>query len=243
MASRSILSLFVLLFPILSKAQTVDLSGTLKDKFSSAPVAEAVVTLVGQNLKTRTDAQGRFLIQRVPTGMAPTPPGKITFRLRTGNRVAFRLDKPAAVSVRIQDALGSAPATSHRAFLGAGAWDFHPGTLSRGDLSSASGVRRRHRHASYSRAGPYQGARPHGGIRLRRAGNSPPWRKRPPSWIHCVSRKTDTSLSANPCVHGCKPTFHPGSATSPAACRLLRPWESRRTWFSIGHSGPTSWSI
>jgi hypothetical protein len=122
-------SLAILFANRAARAQTVDLQGIVTDRYGSqATIPGADVTLLKSGLTARTDAEGRFHMVSVPTGLGGTiRPGEA--RWVPGRGLLFRNLRAGSVSIRFLDSRGRARSRAGEARLGAGLWSFNPPDL------------------------------------------------------------------------------------------------------------------
>jgi hypothetical protein len=90
----------------IARSQTVDVQGTLVDRYSERPLSQAKVSLAKLGLEGLTDSAGRFHFVQVPTGSrgdgAPAP-----LRMRAGRMLAFRSARPGPFALRLVDPAGT----------------------------------------------------------------------------------------------------------------------------------------
>jgi len=113
-------------------AQTVDLQGTVTDRYGSKEaIPDADVTLIKAGLTARTDAAGKFHLQSAPTGLAESNrPGMA--RWVPGRGLIFRNPRAGNVSIGFMDPAGRVKLRIADARLDAGLWSFYPSGLADG---------------------------------------------------------------------------------------------------------------
>lgn len=109
-------------------AQRVDLQGVIRDRYTSAPVSGARLTLVGLGLETSTDTSGRFRILQLPTGMMGGNPAR-PLRSTGGRTVAFRCEHPGRMSLRLTDPAGKDVFSADFHVAESGDWEIDPGSV------------------------------------------------------------------------------------------------------------------
>src|SRR5687767_9086828 len=96
-----LLFILMIVFAGLSAQTSVNLQGTVSDKYSGSAISGAIVTLVGRGQQDTTDGQGRFEIRQVTTGMERflASSGAISPRFWPGRGIVFRNPSPGAVGI------------------------------------------------------------------------------------------------------------------------------------------------
>lgn len=109
-------------------AQSVDLKGTVHDRFSSQPLGHAKVSLGRLGHQATTDSAGRFHILHVPSGaQAETLPARL--RVLPGKRLTWHAPRPGAVTLQLLDPMGGARWKGRYALPEGGDWELRIGAL------------------------------------------------------------------------------------------------------------------
>ncbi|MBN1306748.1 MAG: carboxypeptidase regulatory-like domain-containing protein [Chitinispirillaceae bacterium] len=114
---------FVLLMGVTASAQSISLSGTVKNK-SGRPIAGATVRLAVKNLNTTTNSTGNYsIIQTSPVTPAPLLPGSEHISMEKGI-VSIGMTAPALVRIELFDMRGNMVARMIDQPAGAGEYRF-----------------------------------------------------------------------------------------------------------------------
>ncbi|MBN1306725.1 MAG: carboxypeptidase regulatory-like domain-containing protein, partial [Chitinispirillaceae bacterium] len=114
---------FVLLMGITASAQSISLSGTVKNK-SGRPIAGATVKLAVKNLSTTTNATGNYSIIQTSLGTpVPLLPGSEHISMEKGI-VSIGMTAPALVRIELLDMRGNMVARMIDQPAGAGEYRF-----------------------------------------------------------------------------------------------------------------------
>jgi hypothetical protein len=115
-------------FTLRAQNTSISISGTVKDKASNAPIAQADVVLTGYDLKTTTDANGRFsLTGTVGTKNGRAPSLAPSFKSYAQSRgIVLDLSLKAPVSIRFYDLAGRTSASMDYNAIDAGQYLFTP---------------------------------------------------------------------------------------------------------------------
>ncbi len=105
-----------------ARAQKVDLRGTVLDKYTSAPVPKAEVTLAKAGLSATTDSLGRFRLLNIPTGLEIENPLRVT-HTAFGTAIAFHAGSGGDVSLRVFNPSGKSVLVLVRNIPEAGDWE------------------------------------------------------------------------------------------------------------------------
>ncbi len=113
------------------RSQSVDLQGTILDRYSARPVPQAQVNLAKLGLNAITDSSGRFHFVAVPTGARGdgTHPA---LRAQSGRVLVFRSTGPGIFSLRLIDPAGKPRYRADYALPVAGDWEVRLGGLPAG---------------------------------------------------------------------------------------------------------------
>jgi len=146
--------LLLLIVSFLSFAQNpINLTGSVKDSRTDAPIADANVTLLGSNIPTVTGSDGTFSI--TGTSLLQTRPftsnGK--FPLSGTNVLFFRQEKEDLITIRILDLSGRQVVPVFSGTLNNGFWMVQPPELSPGVYLCTFETPRTHRSVRFLTSG------------------------------------------------------------------------------------------
>jgi hypothetical protein len=114
-----------------ARAQKVDLQGTIRDRYTSAPLSQAKVTLLGPGLEATTDSAGRFHILQVPSGVQGGILG-MPLRAMGGRSLAFHFDRPGDACLVLLDPSGKEMLRNRFSLQEAGDWEIEVGAVPAG---------------------------------------------------------------------------------------------------------------
>ncbi|MCB9497050.1 MAG: hypothetical protein H6686_09230 [Fibrobacteria bacterium] len=91
-------------FALGTKAQTVQLAGTVTSTAGGTPVPGAIVSLLQAGLRDTTDAQGRYSLEKTSSAIGVRPASAAAL---VGRTLELRIDHPTGLAMEVIDARGT----------------------------------------------------------------------------------------------------------------------------------------